>query len=1296
MAPSLMLGVADVLCCLGYQKKTRAHLAVEVNLPLREISINYPASIFSAVQARRFAELLSKTISELIENAGQRLCDLNLLPATDARNIAAWNDRDLGSYDVCLHNEICKRVEELPESPAICAWDGDLTYRQLDVLSSRVAWKLHEVGVDPGSSTVAFLFRKSKWSAVCLLGILKAGAAAVALNHDHPEERHRYILQTTGAIVLLVGKDLEDSLEIPLDRSLTKLAVYDSLFDSDLSEPDRAGTFVSTSVKPEDAAYIQFTSGSSGTPKGIIMEHRTYMANAISQIEAYHINKESRVLQFASHSFDAFLTEVVTTLLAGACVCIPSEESRFNDLSGAISDFQVNWMGMTPTLARTLTPKNAPTLKTLATWGEVTSDDIIEAWADEVDLFNLYGPSENSVGATAHLLSKGIRDPSHLGKPIKAVNAWIVRIDNRERLAPIGTVGELALQGPTVARGYLQNDTLNADSFRNCIPWMKNEARHQRIYYTGDLVRYIADGSLEFLGRRDTQVKIRGHRIELGEIEYHINQVLCGSNFGSVVEIVYPLYRQCQPMLIAFLDARSDCITMPTHDLLLPASDRSRARATEIEEYLTKRLPTHFIPSLYLPLAYIPTNASGKADRKLLKAACELLSESDFLTYSSQAKPKTAPQTEIEAKVASLWADLLGVEVNNIGREDSFFWLGGNSILAMRFAVAARSEGLQVTVAEVLSNPRLNQISDILAKQNQHPQPDGSPLYEPFSALPISLGKDFISKTVAPRLGVDVNDIQDAALATDYQIENLAWSSLKTRGGTNYITFDFSTTGVTAVNLQEALERLILYHDILRTVYLVFKRKVYQVTLKQLSVDIIHCMYTKDVSQATSDVVEADTPMPVEISRSLLKFWLIRGLDGRVQRMVMRASHLQYDGVSLIRLCRELGSAFHGQELYPTTSFFAYSHFAATHSEDSARAFWSKTLAGSAMTSIFRHTSIPWKYVLDGQVDIMIDTSAVRSDSEITIGTIIKAAWSLVLAEMSGSDDVVFGSVIWGRNAMYPGIEHVAGACIDNIPVRVRLGDNMTRRQLLEQIQGQYFEAVSFENFQYKRIVEECTDWRPWERLSTLVEYENLGEETTSFKLDETQRFTVDEIRPPADRHDITIFSTPVGPEKTFIALDFCKDTIPESLAQKMLTRMLEHIRGFHDNIDDPLQLATADIMKLPSIPMLLPDTVSQSDMDPVRLQSSHAVIFSSQEFRESQKLFVEEAWADALGCQPEQLAIYWTERTPFYNVWGNLIAAFGISKRYQGNGISVSMEQVLENPDMQSQAALLINIASS
>ncbi|KAM5478013.1 NRPS cluster protein [Microsporum canis] len=1278
---------------VGSSHSTKTHVVVDVNLSLGRIEINYPSSICCATRARRLAKLVSKAIEELIGSADRRLCDLDLLPASDALDIANWNDRELGSYDVCLHDEIRKRAEESPDSSAICAWDGDLTYSQLDILSSHVAWKLHEAGVDVGS-TVAFLFHKSKWTVVSLLGILKAGAAAVALNHDYPKERSIYILRSTGASVLLVGRDLEDTLEIP-DGGLTRITVDDAQFDRDLFELDHAGTYTSSRVTPEDPAYIQFTSGSSGTPKGIILEHRTYMANAISQLELYHINKESRVLQFASHSFDAILTEVVSSLLAGACICIPSEESRLDDLTGAINDLRVDWMGLTPTLARTLKPEDVPALRTLATWGEVASNDIIEAWADAVELLNLYGPSENSVGAAAHSLSKGVRDPSHLGKPIKAVNAWIVRVDNREKLAPIGAVGELALQGPTVARGYLENDTRNADSFQNHLPWLEGEERHQRIYYTGDLVRYTADGSLEYVGRRDTQVKIRGHRIELGEIEYRINQCLGRSDAGSVVEVIRPSYRPSQAILVAFLEERGGCTVVSANIPLQAASDKSKTRAAELEEYLARYLPVHFIPSLYLPLTYIPTNTSGKADRKVLKAGCESLSEPELLAYSPQAKSKSSPQTNMEIKVASLWSDLLGVEVNDIGREDSFFWLGGNSILAMRLAVAARREGLQVTVAEVLANPRLDQLSSILSRQGMQAQPEESPIYMPFSALPNDVGEYFVSNVAAPRLGVDAEDIQDAGLATDYQIENLAWSSLKTRGGTNYITFDFSDASIPAFRLQEAIERLIVYHEILRTVYMVFRRRVYQITLKRLPVDIIHCMYNKDISKATAEVVETDTNLQVDISRSLLKFWLIRDQLGAVKCLIMRASHLQYDGVSLIRLCRELGPSFYGQDLFPTTSFLAYSHFAATNNEEAARAFWCKTLTGSSMTPIFQHTSIPWKYVLDGQVDTIIDTNLVRSDSEITIGTTIKAAWALVLAEMSGCNDIVFGSVIWGRNAMYPGVEHVTGACIDNIPVRVRLGNNLTRRELLKQVQGQYFEAVSYESFRYKRIVEECTNWRPWERLSTLVEYENLGEETASFKLDETQRFTVDEIRPPADRHDITIFSTPVGPEKTFIALDFCKGAISEPLAQKMLNRMLEHIREFHDNTDKLVQIATADIMGLPPIPMLLPSSLTQSDLDAVGLQSSHTVIFSSEELRGRYKMLVEEAWINVMGCQAENLVAYWAGKTPFYNAWGNLIAAYGLAKRYQENGIPVSMEQVLENPDMQSQVALLINIAN-
>lgn len=1266
-------------------------LEAEVDLRRETIVVRCPSQIISASWATRAARLFAKCVNEVLTHPDSPLSDLDILPSAESEEIQAWNSKDLGRYDTCLHQVIHERMLEAPDDPAVCAWDGELTYRELDILSSHVAWKLHSIGVNTGAN-VAFLFGKSKWTVVSVLGILKAGAAAVALNPDFPIESSKHILKSTQAASLLVGRDLEKLLDTS-ERGILMVVVDEVLFPHVPSLSDDRSSSVLSTVKPDDVAYIQFTSGSTGQPKGIMIEHRTYLANAISQHESCHVSRDSRVLHFASHSFDAFLVEVFTPLLVGACICIPSEERRLNDLAGAMRDLRVNWMGATPTLARVIRPQDVPGLQTLCTWGEPATADIIESWADAVELINIYGPSENSVEATSHSWSKGIRDPIHMGKGMKAVNTWIARIDNREKLAPIGAVGELVLQGPTVARGYLHDQVRSTASFKNEVPWLPPSSASQRMYYTGDLVRYTTNGSLEFWGRRDTQVKIRGHRVELGEIEYHINQSHAGSFMTSIVEIVRPIYRPAQKTLIAFICERRDA-GASTASLLQPASDMSRKKATTIEKYLAKYLASHSVPSLYLPLEYMPTLASGKADRQRLRKTAESLSELELLDYSSHSiSSDRTPETETEILMARLWAEILGIDVQNISLDDSFFWLGGNSILAMRLAVAARDQGLLVTVAQILNNPRLQRLTSIvLRREESHVQQDQEqfPSYSPFSSLSGVFADEFMRTVAAPRLGVEVSDIEDVALATDYQIENLAWSSLKTRGGTNYVTFDFKV-GMDERQLHIAIERIIRHHAILRTVYFAYRRRVYQVALKQLPIDIVYCLHTTDVEKETSALMAADSRQPLDIAHAFAKFYLMSDGKGQTKRLVVRASHLQYDGVTLIRWCKELGLALSGSALLPTASYFGYMDFAANHNEKCARQFWRTLLAGSAMTNVCQHASIPWKHVLDGEVTRLVDTAVLRSKSDITIGTAIKAAWSLVLAEMAGTSDVVFGSVIWGRNAMFTGVEHVAGACIDNIPVRVRLNPNMSRLELLQQVQGQYFEAVSFENFQYKRIVQECTDWRPWERLSTLVEYENLGEESSRFNIGQEHEFTVNEIRPPADRHDITIFSMPMGEEQTFIALDFCKAVVPESMAQMMLDRMVEHLEEFHNNVYGLVALDDVNGSGLPRIPIPL-DSTAASDADSVISVSQLGKDDVDEAGRQSTREVVEEAWISVLAPQKPDVAIYWTKEVPFYEVWGNLIASHALARYYTKERFMVSMEDILENSDMQSQAALLLS----
>ncbi|OAA72825.1 Amino acid adenylation [Akanthomyces lecanii RCEF 1005] len=1274
--------------CGTIARRKRELLEARVDATKRTISIFYPTDIVSEQWARRVGLLFAKCIEKLAARTDDRLCDLDILPTADFEQIQLWNDKVFGNYDTCIHQVIHQTALKHPDRPAVCSWDGDFTYRELDSISSRVASKLHEQGVETGAN-VAFFFSKSKWAVVSMLAILKSGAAAVALSKDYPHARMQAILEFTGAAVLLVGFDLERKLDVE-DKNFVKLVVDEKNFPSVPKGPDteHSTLFTSTSVRSTDAAHIQFTSGSTGQPKGIVIEHASYLA--VRCHEVFGITKESRVLQFASYTFDAILDEVYSSLVAGACICIPSEENRFNDLASCITDMKVTWVGITPTLARIIKPKDVPSVKTLCTWGETATTDIITEWADAVDLRNIYGPSETSGSTTVYSWSNGIRDPTNLGRAIPETIAWIVRTDNRALLAPIGAIGELVLQGPTVARGYLNDEARTAASFVNTLPWLHASTQKQRAYYTGDLVRYRDNGELQFCGRRDTQVKIRGNRIELGEIEYRINRSDASGETVSVVEVICPRYRPTHEHLVAFISDTSRNISATSP--LKPIDEITKARHVEIVKALSKYLPEHFIPSAFLPVSCIPAVASGKADRKLLRAMAEALSESQLQSYLLTAAPKSEESSNVKSRdrnaMVDLWAEILGLTAHDVTPESNFFWLGGNSILAMKLAIAARRRGLEVTVAQILNNPGLDQLVSVISQKHQtQPQAAKKPDYKPLSSLSSVFATDFLERVAAPMLGVPASQIEDLALATDYQIENLAWSSLQTRGGTNYHTFDFASA-VDSEQLQKAIRALVSYHAILRTVYFVYRRRVYQASLKQLPFEIVHCFGVDNPAIATTSLMQTESKQSLDITKALIKFWLLYGSENRVKRLVFRASHLQYDGVTIGRWWKELGLLFNDSSLAPTPSYFDYISFAANHDAPAAKAFWRKLLSGSSMTNVFQHHGIPYEHVLDGEVTRTIETKFLQPHAEITIGTAIKTAWSLVLAEMAGSRDVVFGSVIGGRNAPFPDVEHVAGACIDNIPVRVRLETDMTRLELLKAVQTQYFQAIRFENFRLKRIVEECTEWRPWERLGTLVEYENLGEDEEFFHIGGGNTYAANEIRPPADRHDTTIFSMPLGEKETFIALDFSKSMLSKATAQRILDRMVGHATLFHEDVNAQVSLAEAGELGLPKIPIDVPlesshkeDAASNNETGDLELQ--HDEIRS----------LVQTAWVAELGCAHSALENAWAKNVPFYDVWGNLIAAYALVKHFQRHGLPVSMEDVLQHADMKSQVHLLLRL---
>jgi amino acid adenylation domain-containing protein len=386
-----------------------------------------------------------------------------------------------------------------------------------------------------------------------------AGGAFVPLDPEHPASRCEEILKQTNANVVLTSSQYFALWK----RSASNVVSVNKASMKDL--PDGTDARHPTS-SPSNAAYIIFTSGSTGQPKGVVLEHKAVSTSCLEHGKAFGFTAQTRALQFAAYTFDACIAEIATTLINGGCVCIPSESDRRNELARVISTMDVNWAFLTPSVARVLDPRDVPSLRTLALGGEHVALSDYSRWAERTQMVNGYGPTECCVFCVAligtHGLTSGV-----IGKSVASVG-WVVDPANHNRLAPLGSIGELLVEGPILARGYLNDAEKTSTAFISDPTWLTEgtrgyPGRRGRLYKTGDLVRYNSDGNLVCVGRKDEQVKVRGQRVELGEIEHHVRECMPEAE-GVAVEVVLPGGRKENAVVAAFLQ-----LTDQTHGEVL-------------------------------------------------------------------------------------------------------------------------------------------------------------------------------------------------------------------------------------------------------------------------------------------------------------------------------------------------------------------------------------------------------------------------------------------------------------------------------------------------------------------------------------------------------------------------------------------------------------------------------------------------------------------------------------------------------------------------------------------------------
>lgn len=573
-------------------------------------------------------------------------------------------------------------------------------------------------------------------------------------------------------------------------------------------------------------AFIFFTSGSTGTSKGVVRKHAANYIAVVGTCKGYHLSPALRSFQFGSLTYIYSMNDMLATLLAGGCVCVPSEKDRMNDVSGSVKSLTVNHCAVTPTVTRLIDFASIPKLDPLVVGGEPATRHEIITWAFQSCFMLEHGCSE--VGSsTRRSVTAEKYDPFNIGGYVGSA-LWVVDPSHPEKLAPIGAPGELLIEGNALATGYLNEKESSRERFIDAPPWLSSfrNSIDCELFKTGDIVQYHFDGSLIYIGRKDTQVKLRGQRVELEEVEYHIKNCL-DFEAGVVAQVIAPLRAEQNPVLVGFVHFK-DIHTSESSPLILDAHHRLNGPVksfTSIEERLAKtaanippkleaRLPQYMIPSFYVPLARIPLTTSGKLHRKEVEKAASCISAEYLSTFTTNEHFQDGKFTEMHLQLQRLWAQILGIQPSLISLSTNFFEMGGDSYVAIQVVALAREVGIELQVADILRFPTLQNLATHAKLLKDHVLPKS---YQHFSALPEAPIDNFLKTVIFPRIPLPKEDVFDVFPVTAYQAKHLR--NQRPRFGLYYQAMKLGNN-VDLERIKWSCEMLVQHHEVLRALFI--------------------------------------------------------------------------------------------------------------------------------------------------------------------------------------------------------------------------------------------------------------------------------------------------------------------------------------------------------------------------------------------------------------------------------------------------------------------------------------------
>ncbi|CAM8829001.1 amino acid adenylation domain-containing protein [Burkholderia pseudomallei] len=997
------------------------------------MQFNYDVNAFSHAEVDNIGTRIGGLLDALIEHHDDM--PVGMLPLLDEAErkqvVYEWNatERDY-PIEQCIHQLFEAQVDRKPEAIAL-TFDGQrLSYAELNARANRLAHYLQARGVGP-DRLVALCAERGLEMVVGLLAILKAGGAYVPLDPSHPPERLRRMLDDTNPVAVLVddiGADALASFESHVAARSPRVHLSRDIAQWRACSPANPPTPRERAARR--LAYVIYTSGSSGEPKGVMNEHRGVVNRLWWMQQTYALDERDAVLQKTPFSFDVSVWEFFWPLMSGARLVIAKPEGHKDPayLSELIDRERVTTLHFVPSMLQAFledegAARGCGSVKRVMCSGEALPPSLVKRFyrcLPDARLHNLYGPTEAAVDVTAWACDAeegGASVP--IGRPI--ANTRIYVLDEYGQPVPRGVAGELYIGGVQVARGYLNRPELTRERFVDD-PFVAGG----RLYKTGDLARWRTDGSLEYLGRNDFQVKIRGFRIELGEIEAQLAKV------AGVRETV-----------VLARDSGS-----PAGEKRLVAYYTGNADVAALREQATRHLPAYMVPSAYVRLDAWPLTPNGKLDRRALPApADDAYARAEY----------EAPQGAKEEALAAIWKDLLPVE--RISRHDNFFELGGHSLLVIGLSEKLRAAGLHADVRVVYRASTLADLAAHLGTDNQDIRippnliADGDEHITPAQLTLVALSQESIDALVAKVEGGAAN-VQDIYPLAPLQ-EGILFHHLMSGESDPYVL-----SGVLAFRSREVMERFVSAlqqvidrHDILRTGF-------FWEGLEQ-PVQVVQRRATLPVSVVELDAREGDIVRQLEarfdsrgyrmdVSRAPLMH-VHAACDGEHERWVARVlfHHLSIDHTTLERVIEEARAIGQGRaedlpQPVPFRNFVAQARLGVSEADHEAY-FRAKLGDIDEPTAPFGLLSVQGdgREIAEAARRLKPELSgALRGHARrlgVSAASMMHVAWGLVLSRTTGRQDVVFGTVLFGRMQGGAQSDRSLGLFINTLPVRMRV-----------------------------------------------------------------------------------------------------------------------------------------------------------------------------------------------------------------------------------------------------------------